>query len=270
MPKGIAFTLLTCLVLGFLTVQAQTVEEIIANHEQAMGGKEKLNTIRSVYMEGVSVMQNGNEITSKMTKVHKELMRTEINFGMGSFVMVLTDKAGWSSNPRNGGKFEPLPEQRVKAAAAELDCAGPLVDYAAKGHKAELLGKESIEGRETYKIKLDLSTGNSITYYIDPATWYIVRDVRTGGMMGGRAGGGPGGSGGEGRSGGQAGQGRRGGGGQGGQQSTEVVTDYSDYAKNADGFIFPFTVKRNGMGGNTIYEKIEVNKPVDPKLYKAE
>ncbi|MBC6490555.1 hypothetical protein ACFSQD_09530 [Flavihumibacter stibioxidans] len=266
MPKGIAVTIFTCLVLGFLTVQAQTVEEIISNYENAMGGKEKLKSIRSVYMEGVSVMQNGNEINSKMTKVNRELLRTEINFGMGSFSMLLTDKEGWASNPRNGGKFEPIPEQRVKAAQAELDCAGPLVDYAAKGHKAELLGKESVEGKECYKIKLILNTGSDITYFIDPATWYIVRDVRTGGLMGGRMGGGPGGPG----QGAQAGQARRGGSGPGGAGGAEVVTDYSDYAKNADGFIFPFSVKRNGMGGNTIYEKIEVNKPVDPKLYKPE
>ncbi|MBU7578793.1 MAG: hypothetical protein KAF40_12095, partial [Flavihumibacter sp.] len=59
---------------------------------------------KSVYMEGVSIAGNGNEITSKMTKVDQQLMRSEINFGMGSFNVLLTDKGGWVSNPRNGGK----------------------------------------------------------------------------------------------------------------------------------------------------------------------
>lgn len=249
MTKGTAFTLLACLVFGFFTVQAQTVDEVLAGYEKALGGKEKLQSLKSVYMEGVSIAGNGNEITSKMTKVDQQLMRSEINFGMGSFHVLLTDKGGWVSNPRNGGKFEPMPEDRHKAALGELDLIGPLYNYAAKGHTAQLEGKETINGKETYKIKLTLANGSVITYYLDAATYLVTREIRKGGGMFG---------------GGQ----RRG--ANADQQPQEVITDYSDYQTTPEGFLFPFTVKRNGMGGETIYEKIEVNKPVDPKLYKAE
>ena len=88
-----------------------------------------------------------------------------------------------------------------------------------------------------------------ITYYLDAATYLVTREIRKGGGM--------------------FGGGQRRGANAGGQ-APEVITDYSDYKPTPEGFIFPFTVKRNGMGGETIYEKIEVNKPVDPKLYKAE
>ncbi|ULQ50990.1 hypothetical protein [Flavihumibacter fluvii] len=254
MPKWMTIIFTTYLSLSLIGAQGQTVDEVVAKYEAAMGGRDKLATLKSVHIDGVSVMQNGNEVTSSINKVSGELFRTDVNFGMGSFSMVLTSKGGWASNPRNGGKFEPLPEDAVKALQPELDLAGPLVNYAAKGHKAELLGKETIDGKETYKIKLTLNSGNDITYFIDAATYYIVRDQKKG--MGRRGGGG-----------GPGGQGAQGGAPAGDNIQT---TDYSDFQKTEDGFVFPYAIKRAGMGGNTIVEKLEVNKPVDPKLYKAE
>jgi len=67
------------------------------------------------------------------------------------------------------------------------------------------------------------------------------------------------------------GQGGAGGGGNrpaGGNGDGTVNIDYSNYQKTAEGFVFPYTVSF-GFGGNSMnYEKIEVNKPIDPKLYK--
>lgn len=249
MQKWKTLVFATCLMACSAIAVAQTADEVIAKYEAAMGGKDKLATLKSVHIEGVSVMQNGNEVTSVINKVQGALLRTDVNFGMGSFSLVVTDKGGWASNPRNGGKFEPLPEEALKAAQAELDLSGPLVNYAAKGHKAELLGKETIDGKETYKIKLTLASGSDIFYYIDAATYYIVREQKKG-MM-------------------------RRGGGQGAQGNPPAgdnlqTTDYSDFQKTEEGFVFPYSIKRGGMGGNMIVEKLEVNKTVDPKLYKAE
>jgi hypothetical protein len=120
-----------------LTSLAQTADEVINKHIEAMGGVDKLKSLRSLYMEGVAVMQNGNEIISKTYKVHDKLLRREIEFGMGSVTMIVTDKEGWTSNPRSGGTFEALPKESVEAQQVELDLAGPFVDYAAKGHKVE-------------------------------------------------------------------------------------------------------------------------------------
>lgn len=221
---------------------AQTVDEIIAKHTEAMGGKEKLAALKSIYMETVAVMQNGNEASSKIWKVHNQLMRREFNFGMGTVTMVLTDKEGWSSNPRSGGKFEPLPPEAVQSQQSELDCAGPLVDYAAKGHKAELLPKEDVNGTSCHVVKLTLKSGRDITYYLDPASYYIIRTKTKGG----------------------------GGMRRGGNPDAETVVEYSDYRKTEEGYVFPYTTAIAGMGASSNVEKIEVNKPVDAKLYKAE
>ncbi|HYF33328.1 MAG TPA: hypothetical protein VD993_19520 [Chitinophagaceae bacterium] len=228
-------------------LKAQTVDDVINKYMEALGGKEKVQGIKSIYQEGVTVMQNGNELTIKTWKVQDKLFRREVQFGMGSQTTIITDKEGWRTDPRNGGAFVTIPEDRVKLQQSELDCVSPLVDYAAKGHTAELLGKEAVDGKECYKIKLTLKSGQPVTYFIDPTTWYVVRESRTGGGMG------PGGGGQ--RPGGTAGD-------------ATFNINYSNYQKTEDGYIFPFTVSM-GQGGLT-FEKIEVNKPVDGKLYKPE
>jgi hypothetical protein len=227
------------------TTMAQTVDEVINKYVDAVGGKEKLNNLQSIYMETVSVMQNGNEVTSKLWKVNNKLVRREVNFGMGSMTSVVTDKEGWNSNPRNGNKFEPVTPEALQMQQSELDCAGPLVDYKAKGHTAELLGKEDVEGTECYKVRLTLKSGRDFTYFIDTKNYYIIRmKTKGGGGMGGNR--------------------------PGANPDQEFIVDYSDYRKTPEGYVFPYATTRVGMGASTNVEKIEINKPVDPKLYKAE
>ncbi len=243
MRKNIA--LLLAVIVASVSIHAQTAEEVISKHVEAMGGADKLKSLNSLYMEGVAVMQNGNEIISKIYKVKDKLVRREVEFGMGAVTMIVTDKEGWASNPRSGGKFEPLPKEAVEAQQVELDLAGPLVDYAAKGHQVELVGKETIGATEAYKIKLAPKTGKEINYFIDTKDHYIIRQtVKGGGMFGG-------------------GQGR---GNQG--ADAELNINYSDYKKNPDGYIFPYAVSMGNSGNTMNYEKIEVNKTVDEKLYK--
>jgi hypothetical protein len=237
-------------------VFGQTADAVIAKYIDAMGGKDKLTSIHSVYQEGVAVMANGNEIDSKSWKVQGQLYRQEINFGMGSVIVIVTPKQGWSSSPRSGGSFKELPPDMLQAAQMQMDPAGPLVDYAAKGSKAELIGKDTINGNECWLVDLTLSNGHEIKYSFDAKTGYIDRETITGpGLMGGGRRGGGGGGGGNG-SGGAAPGGPAGGSGMNN-------IDYSDYQKTADGYIFPMTIIAGGFGAKTSVEKLEVNKTVD-------
>ena len=90
-----------------------------------------------------------------------------------------------------------------------------------------------------------LGSGRDITYSIDQKTGYILRTKTKGGG------------------------GMRGGGG-GRNPDADVVNEFSDYRKTDDGFVFPYTVTTVGMGASINMEKIEVNRPIDPKLYKPE
>jgi len=57
MSKWINLLLVLAFSLTYLPSQAQSVDEIVNKYIDAMGGKEKLNSIKSLYMEGVAVAQ---------------------------------------------------------------------------------------------------------------------------------------------------------------------------------------------------------------------
>jgi hypothetical protein len=46
-----------------------------------------------------------------------------------------------------------------------------LVDYAATGTKVELVGTEKVEGRDTYKVKITMKSGQALHVWIDPETF---------------------------------------------------------------------------------------------------
>lgn len=228
------------LLLAFLHssgASAQSAVDIIDQHLQALGGKEKLRTMQSVFMEGTSVMQTGAEITQRIWKVEGKLMRQEVESAMFNMSTVVTEKEGWRKNPRTS-QFEAMPAEAVALMQSELDCAGPLLDFAQKGHTATLLGKEEVEGVTCWKLKLTLKSGRDITYFMDASTQLIVRTITQGGWGSQRGG------------------------------NREAVTDFADYRKNEEGFLFPYKVTPLGMGGGLFYETIRVNQPVDAKIFQ--
>ncbi len=229
----------------------QTVDEVIEKYEAARGGKEKLAAVKSIYMEGSREMM-GNEVTVKVTKEQGKLSRTEFEMGGTNGFMLITDKEAWNYMPMRSPAPVKMPDEALAGMQTELDIAGPLVDYVTKGHKAELAGKDSIDGNTCYKIKLTTSAGKEITYWIDASTYLVTQSAAKGGGMFG-------------------GGGRR-------KEGTEppiVYTEYKDY-KAVDGILFAHNIETKNpsgqgrAGGGTTFDKIELNKPVDARLYKPE
>lgn len=236
--------LLVVFVLGIVFmqfVQGQTADEVINKYIDARGGKEKLNAVKVLYMEGSRQMM-GSEIPVKVTVVQGKLFRTEFEYGGSSGYSIVTPTQGWSYFPMRSQTAEPIPAEALKGMQAQLDIAGPLVDYAAKGNKVELQGKETVDGTEAYKIKLTTSAGKDITYYIDAKTNLLIQSKATGAPMGRNANAAP----------------------------QEIVTNYSDY-KSIDGVLFPQTIANPGggmQGGSTTFDTIVINKTISEDQYK--
>lgn len=230
-------------ILSLVLVQfanGQSVDDIIDQYITARGGKEKLLGIKSIYLEGTRQMM-GNEVEVKVTKVDGKLNRVDFEFGGNSGYTIVTPDKGWTYIPMRSDKPEEIPAERLKTMQDQLDISGPLVDYAAKGYKAELQGKETANGTEAYKIVATNAAGKETTFFIDTKTHMLVQTKQMG-ETGGPNNGGP----------------------------KEVVTDFSDY-KDVDGVMFPQTIKTEGQGmgaGSMTFDKIEINKPVDESLYK--
>ncbi len=59
--------------------------------------------------------------------------------------------------------------------ADQADIDGPLVDYKAKGHQVELVGKEKVEGSDAYKLKVTKKDGDVEYYFLDADSYLPVR-----------------------------------------------------------------------------------------------
>lgn len=177
MKNLIIFSIFIMLLVFAQFAQGQTVDEVINKHIDALGGRENLNKIQNVVMNG-SLSYQGIDVAMTFTKVQSKLNRQDIDAnGMHGFDM-LSDKDGWSYMPFFGMSApEAKDAGEVKANQADLDIAGPLVDYVAKGHKTELLGKEKVNGTDCYKIKAILASGKTVFYFVNAETYLIDRVV---------------------------------------------------------------------------------------------
>ncbi len=230
--------LLVIFVLGIVLlqyVQAHSVDEIIRKYLDARGGHHKLNAIRSIYMEGSRRIME-TKIPVKVTIVQNKLYRTDFEFKDISGYSIVTPTEGWAFIPTRSVNAEPIPGDKVSAMQLHLDITGPLFDYKAKGYKAELQGKEIIDGKEAYKIKLTLNSNIEILYYIDKESSLLIQSKQINAN----------------------------------DITQEIITNYSDY-KLFDGVLFPQTISNPGsdiMGGSTTFDTIVTNKTIDGSQYK--
>ena len=233
--KNLRIALFALASLMSFTVSAQTADEIVAKHIDALGGKEKLATLKSVRME-TNLSVQGMEIPVVITRVHNVGQRVDISaMGMDGFI-INTPTAGWTYMPFMGqSAAEAMPEDQVKEAADELDLQGVLYNYQEKGSKVELVGKEDVDGTECFKLKLTTKAGKERTYFIDPKNFYIIRAVSKAVVMG---------------------------------QEQEVSVNYGDYKKTEEGFVFAHSIGGAFGQGDMTVTKLEINKPVDEKVFK--
>jgi hypothetical protein len=146
---------------------AQTVDEVIAKNVQAHGGADKLKSVRSLrttakFSQG-SFRADFRQENKRADKVREEF----IIQGLAQ-VQAYDGKTGWQISPFGGRKDpELLSQDDLKSLVVDSDIDGPLVDYKEKGHKAELVGHDSVEGTDCFKIKLSMKNGDVRYYYLD-------------------------------------------------------------------------------------------------------
>ncbi|HMJ47905.1 MAG TPA: hypothetical protein VK498_11290, partial [Ferruginibacter sp.] len=168
--KTIKTLIISFLALSGLQLSAQTADEVINKNIDAMGGKEKLATLKSVKMSGTMSVQ-GTDISLTLTKVHLTGMRMDIE-AMGTSNYQLANNAkGWIFMPVMGmDSPKEMDADQYKTSINQMDVQGNLFNYKEKGTTVELVGKEMVDGSEANKIKTTFKNGESATYFIDTKT----------------------------------------------------------------------------------------------------
>lgn len=222
-----------------LPASAQTVDEISNKVCQAMGGKEKLQSVQTLRMTGKLMMGQGMEAPFTMEVKRPASVRNEFVFQGMTGIQAFDGKQGWMIMPFMGKTDpEPLPEEALKQIREQADWEGPLVDYKAKGHTVEMLGKESVEGAEAYKLKVTLKNGDVQTVFVEAESFLPIKVEAKVKMQG---------------------------------QEIEGESVMGDY-KDVGGIKFPFSIESRAKGApegqQIVFEKIDVNPVLDDARFK--
>jgi len=153
---------------------AQTVDEVIAKSFEARGGLDKLKAVQSLRMTGKMSM-GPMELPVVIETKRPASFRIDVTMQGTPAVQAYDGTAAWGISPMGTGRAEALPAEQAKAMAEQADMDGPLVDYRAKGHQVELLGKERIEGGDAYKLKVTKKDGGVEYYFLDAGSYLPVR-----------------------------------------------------------------------------------------------
>ena len=229
--------------LGLIAVlapaaSAQTADDIINKSIAARGGLDKLKAIQTVRMSGKMTVGPGFEAPLVMEMKRPNSMKMAFTLQGLTGIQAYDGKSGWVVMPFTGKKDpEAMSADDMKEVADQADIDGPLIDYKAKGNTVELLGKESVEGTDAYKIKVTLKSGTVRTLFIDADSYLEIR-----------------------------GEGKR------MVRGTEMEYEgtIGDY-KAVDGVMFPFSIE-NGVKGHPekqkiTFDKIELNPALAADLF---
>ncbi len=229
-PVWIMFCILVCWQVPAKADEPTTVDEVIARYLEAIGGRDKLDAVKSMKMTGKVLMHGGMEIpmTAEIKRPNK--MRMDFTFQGMTGTQAYDGKNGWSIMPF-AGKTDPekMSPDQVKLMEDQADIDGPLVDYKKKGHKVELIGKEDLEGTEVYKLKVTKKGGDIEHHFLDAEYFLPIKVKGKRKIMG---------------------------------TEVEFETTLGDY-KEVNGLLLAYSIEQRGgdMGpGSTInFEKVEVN-----------
>lgn len=226
--KKIQLLLFAFIAFAGIRVNAQTVDEIINKYVTAMGGKEKLASLKTVKMTG---SMNDGAVTLTLTRSQMIGTRTDIEFNGNSYYQFANNKKGQVLMPPMTDAEE-MDAETYKSFENQVDIQGGLFNYKEKGNTVELVGTEKVGAADAYHLKLTFKNGRISNYYIDKATNRLVKTSGKTFMNG---------------------------------QEMDTESTFTDYKQNADGYWFPYTI--TSTRGPIVFSKIETNIPVDEKIY---
>lgn len=154
----------------------RAVQTLSMNGKMEAGGNEsKTRPTPGVRTGGVQLPRRRAEqaqLPFRMEMKRQRKQRLEIDFQGKTSVQVFDGAHGWKLRLYlNRHEVEPFTADEMKAMDLFHDLDGPLVDYVAKGTKAEMEGTEKVEGKDAYRLKLTYKNGASQHIWVDANTF---------------------------------------------------------------------------------------------------
>jgi len=238
--KTIKTLIIAFLIIAITPATAQTADEIINNYFENTGGASNWNKLEGMKMEAEANAQ-GMVIPVEIyqTKDGKQLVSIDLQ-GQKMTQFSFDGETMWTTNFMTMAPEKSDKETTDNMKKQMKDFPSPLLNYKEKGYSVELLENETIEGTDTFKIKLTqdpimvdgVETANITYFYFEKENFVPIvseTQIQQGPMKG--------------------------------QMSKTTLSDYEE----VDGLYFPFSMN---MGGQAITIKnIILNPEIDMTMF---
>ena len=166
----------TLISLQAFAQNAPSVDEIVGKNINARGGMAKITAIKTLRATYTSE-EDGKPV--RLVELHKrpDKLRRNISTGGNTIVFAYDGSTAWQvfSSQKKGASTAP-PDLALELKE-EADVDGPLVNYKEKGITLELAGKEKLNGKDVYNLKMTLKEGQVRNIYLDARTFLEVKET---------------------------------------------------------------------------------------------
>jgi hypothetical protein len=225
--------LLLASVFAVVAIHAQTAEEIVKKYTVA-NKLDKLSGISTVKITGKMSM-TGMEIPMEMWMKNPDKLKTVMNLNGQEMVTAINGTKGYTINPMTGSTTPTeMPISQVEQSKNSLVFYNYMEEYLKKG-KLTVEGSENVGDKPAFKMKIDIDGGTTMMVFIDKSSYLMVKgtiNTNNNGMA----------------------------------VTADIV--FSDFKDNG-GIFLPMkqTTSANGMEFVMIYDKVEVNIPMEDSLF---
>jgi outer membrane lipoprotein-sorting protein len=154
--------------------QEPRLDDVLNAYYKATG-LEKMKDWQSAITTGKSIAQ-GVEYPFKVYQKRPGKIRTEVEIQGNKMISAFDGNKGWSIVPWSGSTDpQDMTPDEVKGMKSQADPEGSLYNWKDKGHKAELIDKEDLEGSQVYKIKLTRADGDIENWFIDADSYIPIK-----------------------------------------------------------------------------------------------
>lgn len=158
---------------------AQTADELITKHVEALGGASQLAAIKSLQFEGQLRFPGDFELGYKETRARQAngpATRVDATLQGLTIVQAYDGASGWRINPLQGRKdAEKMSADEARSLADSATIGGALVNAKADGSTVAYLGREEFDGTSAYKLKVTQKDGDEFVYLLDPDTMLAIK-----------------------------------------------------------------------------------------------
>jgi len=225
--------LLLVAVFAAVSINAQTVQEIVKKYTTA-NKLDKVSSISTVKITGRMSMM-GTDMPMELWMKNPDKLKTVMNFNGQDMVTAINGNKGFTINPMSGSTTPTeLPLSQIEQNKNSLIYYNYLDEYLKKG-KVTLEGSENVGDKPAFKLKILMDEGTTMTVFIDKGSFLMIKGTLNTSANG-----------------------------------VDVNADiiYSDFKDN-NGVFLPMkqTTTANGMEFIIIYDKVEVNIPMEDSVF---